>query len=328
MGCPQGEMRVAHHFPPQHDGVGAAGSHDLLSLSRGRDEPDGADADIRLFLDEPCERNLVSGADGDAHPGDVAAARDVEEVSARCSRPAGDNRGLLLVPPARSVIGGGKANEKGHCVADFCADGGGHLEQEPGPAGEISAVLVIAQIAERRQELVQQVSVCRMNLHHVEAGVNRAARCGSEVTDHLRDSVSVQRDGRLQPDERHRGCRDRLPAAVLWQHRAVPVVAPLWPDRRLAASVRELNTGVGASGMDESGDPLPGRGLFVIPDAGVRVGDPARRVHCGRFSDNKTCTPRRHRAEVHQMPILRHAILLRDGVLAHGGDPDAIANGE
>ena len=53
-------------------------------------------------------------------------------------------------------------------------------------------------------------------------------------------------------------------------------VAAALPRRRrrgLATGVRELDAGNSLLAADEGGDPLPGRGLLVVPDAGVRRRD-------------------------------------------------------
>ena len=55
------------------------------------------------------------------------------------------------------------------------------LQQQPRPVLDRPAVLVAAPVDPRRQELVEQVAVSRVQLHRVVPGLPQAAHCGDEV---------------------------------------------------------------------------------------------------------------------------------------------------
>ena len=76
--------------------------------------------------------------------------------------------------------------------ADRRADGSGDLEQEPAAALRVSAPLVVAAVGVRREKLIDEVPVCGVDLHAVEAGVDDDARGPREAVDQLDDLVCGQ----------------------------------------------------------------------------------------------------------------------------------------
>ena len=50
-----------------------------------------------------------------------------------------------------------------------------HLEQEARPAGQIAAVLVGAAVRQRREEGMQQIAMCGVDLDRAESGAHRPA---------------------------------------------------------------------------------------------------------------------------------------------------------
>lgn len=59
-----------------------------------------------------------------------------------------------------------------------------HLTTEPGPTLKRTTVVIFALVAERRQELVNQISVRRMDLHDAESGLAGPARRRRKRVDH------------------------------------------------------------------------------------------------------------------------------------------------
>ena len=134
------------------------------------DHADGGGRDPRLAADALGERHLVAGADRDLRVRDVAARRAVDQVDAEApsavarARPTarGPSRPRSSRSPrcARTAAGSGRA----------LRDRGRRLAQEARAVVERAAVGVGAAVAERREELVQQIAVRGVNLDGAEAG--------------------------------------------------------------------------------------------------------------------------------------------------------------
>ena len=127
--------------------------------------------------------------------------------------------------------------------------------------------MVLTLVAERRQELVEEVPVCPVNLHHLKASVDRAARGSGETVDDSRDPRLVQRSGGVVSRERNRGRRNRGPTTVAERHRSLS--RPLAVRRGLAPRMLQLHSGHCTLTLDEGGDTGPGIALGVIPEAGA-----------------------------------------------------------
>ena len=145
------------------------------------------------------------------------------------SQPPGDPVGRRDARPDRPLGG-----ERGtHDVED--------LERETHPVLEASAVGVGALVGDRREELVQQVAVRRMDLDAVDAEARGALRRGREVGADLLHAGGVERVRRLLAGRmRHGRRRDRGPAAGLVV-RHLRAALPRRAARGLAAGVRELH---------------------------------------------------------------------------------------
>jgi len=89
-----------------------------------------------------------------------------------------------------------------------------------------------------------------------------------------------------------------------------------------AAGMGELNAGSCTLGLEELGDALEGGDVLVFPDTEVAGGDAAFRGYSGGLESDQACAALSACAEVDQMPVGGEAVYR--GVLAHGGDADAI----
>ena len=118
---------------------------------------------------------------------DEPARGHVEQVGSRLDRPARDRRDVVDGEAAGCGVSRGEAYEHGHAVAGLGAHLAHDLEDEARAVLEGSAVLVLAHVRERREELVQQVAVRRVHLRHLEAGAVRAHGGGREGGDQLGD---------------------------------------------------------------------------------------------------------------------------------------------
>lgn len=160
--------------------------------------PTALTGDLPALPHDLRQRHLVTRMHIDLLVRDETTTGDVDEVGAVLDRPGGDLSGLISSEAALGVVGGRDPHEHGdvgaggftHCVDD--------AQQQAGPVLQRPAVLVGAQIRQRREELVQQVTMRAVHLEHVEAGVQGATgSCGEAVDDAL-DAGSIQSRRRIE----------------------------------------------------------------------------------------------------------------------------------
>src|SRR5262249_62242111 len=106
------------------------------------------------------------GADGQGY--------EVNKTGGRQGLP--DRDGVLRGKTAFRVLGGAQADTDDVVVADRCPGLLEHLEGEPEPVVKAAAVAVGSPVHPGREELVDQVSGVRANLHAVKAAVPAPAR--------------------------------------------------------------------------------------------------------------------------------------------------------
>jgi hypothetical protein len=90
--------------------------------------------------------------------------------------------------------------------------------------------------------------------------------------------------------------------------------------------VGQLNAGTGTLGVDKLGDSLKGGDVCIFPDAEIGGGDAAFRGDGRGFQHDEASASLGAAAKVDEVPIGGKAVLRR--VLAHGGDADAIGEGD
>ena len=150
----------------------------------------------------------------------------------------------------------------------------GDPEHQSHPVLQAAAVLVLAMIGERREKLVQQVAVGRVDLDHAEAGRQGAAARGLEGGDDAVDPGLVERHrDRVAFGERDRAGPDDRPAPFLGRLQAGATL-PRHVAARLAAGVGELDAGDGPLAVHEPGDPRQRLDVAVVPDPQVAGRDP------------------------------------------------------
>lgn len=160
VGGVEGPVGVAEDFPGEEDEVCLAGAEDVICLSGAGDHADGAGGQGGLAADGFSEGGLVSGADGDLGGGEVSSAGDIDELHAVGFEEACEFDGLVEGPSLVGGVGGspvcgGDADEEGQVGGPYGADFLRDLEEEAGAVFKAAAVLVVAMIAEGREELVQ-----------------------------------------------------------------------------------------------------------------------------------------------------------------------------
>lgn len=254
--------------------------------------------------------------------------RSAPASSAQCATVAV----VVLVPAALGVVGGAEAHE--HRRFGHGGSHGSHdVEQEPRTVLERSAELVVALVRQGRQELVNQVAVSGVNFDEVEAGLDAAAGAVGERLNELLDARGAHRDGRHVRLERDRAGRLGNPAAAVNGSRAAAGVAAeqgaeLGVGARLAPGVGELDRGGGSLRVDEVGHAAPCADLFIVPDAGVAGRDAALGHDRGRLRHDEAGAAAGERAEVHEVPVGGHAVLLVRRVLAERRHPEAVTQGQ
>ena len=160
-------MRVRDVRPRHADEVELAA---LDGVPRGGDVLDAGGVhrgDLRLAAHLAGKVEMRGGSC--PHAGDDARQRllgvepaldDVDEVDQPGrGEPAGDLQPLLAVDAVLGVLVAGEAEAEDHLGADPLADRLKHLEAEAHPVLEAAAVLVVAPVHQRGEELVEEVAV-------------------------------------------------------------------------------------------------------------------------------------------------------------------------
>ena len=160
-----------------------------------------------------------------------------------------------------------------------------------------------------------------MQLQHVEAGALAALRRLHEVRDHS-VHVGARHFARHLAVRivRDRRCRDDRPTAFgKWLVHALPHQ----PGRALAARVPELQAELRRRvGVHEIGDALVRGFLRVVVEAGAAERDARIGRDTHHLGEDEPRATGRAAAEMHEMPVGRHAVDRR--ILIHRRDHDAV----
>ncbi|GAB3955888.1 hypothetical protein GCM10027614_66530 [Micromonospora vulcania] len=183
------------------------------------DQADRAGRYAGLAPDPGGQWHLVAGAERDALLQAHAAGGGVDQVHADSGQLTGEHHAVVQRPTALDPVGRGDPGEHRHVLADRGAYRAGHLQRQSHPAGPVAAVRVGAVVAQRREELVQQVAVRGVDLHGGEPGSQRPFGRGGEAVHDAGDGGRVE--GVRDPEaggERLDARRDRRPATLGVRH--------------------------------------------------------------------------------------------------------------
>ena len=205
------------------------------------------------------------------------------------------------------------------------ADGADDLERETDAVFEAAAVLVGTVVGERGEELVEQIAVGGVDLDEVEAGGGGAMGGGDEVGDDLVEAGAVEGGGKAVGFvEGDGGGCEGLPAAFGGRDEAG--LFPGGGHAGLAAGVGELGAGEGAVVVEKVGDALEAGDVVVGVDAEVVRGDAAFGADGAGLGEDEGGAADGAAAEMDEVPVVGEAV--DGGVLAHGGDGDAVGKRE
>src|SRR5262245_40246821 len=209
-------VRLPEQLPRQEPQVGVAAGHDLVGVLRLGDQTDRTGHHPRLVTDLPGERHLVPLAHRDAGLRDEPAGGNVDQVDTQLLQPAREHDRLLDVPPPCRPVGRRDADEHRQVGRDQLATRPGDAERQPHPVLQAPAVTVRPAVAQRGQELVQEVAVGRVDLDQPEPGRQRPPRGRLERGDNPVDPGLVERRRHgVAFVERHRAGADDRPTARL-----------------------------------------------------------------------------------------------------------------
>ena len=253
-------------WPPANDGVG------LFGLG---DQADGAGRDAGVAPDPLGERHLVAGRRAGSSPARRCRRTSSRPGPRRAREGAAQAPPIARFPAALGPVGRRDPHEQRQSLRPHrCAPrrrprGTGGRGCRTTRRTRRSRVLL-----ERREELVNQISVRRVDLDDVEAGVERARalRAGRRRTIPRMSSCVMARGHRVvrrrtaQPSDAI-GCQPPSSAGTL--RRAVPGPARA----ALASGVRELDTGSAPCALTNRDDALERPDVVVVPDAEILRAD-------------------------------------------------------
>ena len=306
-----GQEGIGEQGPAHGHQIGLAGSDDVfggLAVADPAHHGDGyAGADGPLdrggAIGVPAVRH--AGGGNDVFHGLTDADGDVQHVHAVVGHDLGDADGLFHVDAAGHEFFHAVAEKDGEIGADLFSDGAQDFEREAHPVFKAAAVGILAEVGERRHELVDEVAVRPVDFHGVEPGFHGAAGGLYIRLDHAFDVVGVHDAGvfgggeaRNHGDEQARtagGGRVAEAPAVLELNGDLPVVAMHGVgelgealDHEVVGNAETEIKAVAAAGHIGGFDDIHAYAalgaLLMVPDeffGGLAVDGRMVRSHCG-----------------------------------------------
>ena len=204
----------------------------------------------------------------------------------------------------------------------------GRRERKTHATGAVAAILVVALVGDRRQELRQQVAVRAVDLDHIVAAGIGAARGLAELAHDALDLLGRELPGRhVTLACRQLGGADDLPALPSRAGRPQLACLVERPRRRaLAPGVGDLGRRDGALLLEEPHQPFMAVDLAVVPQAEIALGDPAARLDRAVLGEDDAELAERELAEMDEVVVVH--LPVGSAVLHHGRDNAAVGHGE
>ena len=174
-----GPIGVVHKLAGECDEIGTAFREYGFSLMRSGDQSYRATHDTRLALHAFSVRHLIARHarhDGHVERTADAARRASDDIDAARFKFARECNGVVHVPRAALAIDRRDAEEQRLVLRPHRTHGLGHFEREAHTPRQIAAVRVGALVRERRQKLMNEVTVRAVHFADVEAGIETALR--------------------------------------------------------------------------------------------------------------------------------------------------------
>ncbi len=185
-------IRIAQHLAGQEHQISLTLGYELVGLVWIGDHTHGCRWNAGLRSDSSRKGCLKAGSDGNAGIGNLSAGRSVDQVNAMRFEKARKLNRVVDGPAALDPICRGDADEEREVRRPLGADCVHNFEREAGAILKAAAVGVLAHIGERREELVNQVAVGRVNLDVVKSCSEGTARGKGKGVDDFGDSCLIE----------------------------------------------------------------------------------------------------------------------------------------
>ncbi|GEM_PF-3077479 len=303
-------------------------SHRAFGHVRVVDAPARGHGHLRVLLDaashwheetRPPRRLAVQGGKADA---------GVDQVQAAVAHVAHQFDGFRVEGVVVAVIlDHAKARGQRQMIRPDLAHGLHRFQQETAAILGVAPVLVGAHVGNRREEALRQVAMREVQFQPLEtSGQRTLCRC-HEIGLDAGDVVQVHGPRNLwQACAKcdRRGTDRRPPATVTVGN--VVVTLPWLVGAGLAARMADLDAGHGASRADGCRDACHAFDLAVFPQTGASRRDAAFGRDTGGLDDHQARAATGHARVMSEVPFVH--ITLMGLVLAHGRNPDAVAQGD
>ncbi len=321
----EGPVGVAQQLAAEQHEVGFSFSHDCVGLNGFGNHAHGCGGNASLAADSGGKVDLESGADGDLGVRNLSTRGNVNEIDAVLAQELGELDGFIDGPAAGNPVSCGEADKERQVVRPLGADGVNNGEKQTDSILKAASVSIRALVGERREELVEQVTVGGMNLDHVEASLEGAASSQNKSVDDGGDAGLVESLGWGVVGREGQGAgRDSLPAALGGQERAMSGEGSLGAG--LAAGMGQLNGCAGALRVNELNNSPESGNVSIAPKPEITGGDAALGKDSGGFQDDQAGATLNAATQVDEVPISGEAVPRR--VLAHGRDTDAVGKAD
>ena len=323
--CLDDPVGLAKQLAAQEHQVCLAAVDDGLGLTGFGDHADRPGLDPSLIADSPGERNLEPWPDRDLRRGHDRPRGNVDQVNPDVAEEASQHDRLVDVPASVHPVRRGDAHEKRHRVRQGGTQTMGDAQQQAHSILERAAVAVGPLIGERREKLVKEITVRRVDLDELEPRGQGPPGRRLEGRDDAVDSGLIERDGHgVTFGKRDRTGPDDGPAAL---RRGAQALAsfPRQVATRLATGVRKLNSRDGPLRLDEPHNPRQWLNVVIVPDSHVAGGDATLSGHSRRLDHRQGDAAGGPASQVHQVPVVGPSLLRR--ILTHRRHRDPVAKG-
>jgi len=259
---------VTQEGAAQKHEVRIALSHDCICLIGFGDQTHGGSGNRCLAADSGGKPDLEARADGDLGIRNLPARGNVNQIDAVLAQKRCKLNGFIDRPAAVNPVSSGDADKERQVGRPLGANSIHDFQGETDAIAKAATIDIRALVGERREELVEQVTVGGMNLDNIEAGFKGAAGGLAKSLDHGGDGCKVESLGHgIAGRESDSAGRDRLPAALRWQEQMFAGKGNR--HAALAPGMCELNGGAGALRVNELNDAFEAGNVAVFPDSKI-----------------------------------------------------------